>query len=412
MNPLSVHKTLFPAGSVIFHEGAPRDGAYLIESGKVVISRSVEGKDKPLVTLGTGELFGETALVSDAPRSATATAIEDTDVFVIPPEVIKKRMQKLDPILDLVFRILIDRYRTSRHVDLNGKNLGNSSEEALAETIRPYADQQERIIRQLQFEDELREALERNQFHILLQPIIGAGDMKVAGFEALIRWDHPTRGVVPPYEFIELAERNGLIGDMDMWVMEQACELLPELQAAAGPGARELYISINLSAVHFSSDAVIRHVKRVLRRQEIDNHQLQLELTESALVEDPQRTEAILNNLKDIGTTIALDDFGTGYSSLNYLHRFSFDKIKIDRSFISRMLHDHKSYKIVEAIVNLAKSFRQTVTAEGVETFEEMQAVRALGVDFIQGFYFSKPLKPHDALVYLKTPQERLQQSA
>ena len=249
----------------------------------------------------------------------------------------------------------------------------------------------------LKLENELRVALQRSQFELHYQPQIDLGSGRLTGAEALIRWSRPDSGgdsevrPVSPAEFIPVAEESGLIIPIGKWVLEEACRQARRWQDAGHP---PLTMSVNVSAVQFRQPDLIEQVREVLSRTGLDPEWLELEITESIVVEDIDRIVKTLDELKALGIRIAIDDFGTGYSSLSYLARLPFDKLKIDQSFVRN--RDRQNWAIVRAVVQLARSLELKIVAEGVETKESMQHLRDLGCHIGQGFYFSKPLLPSE----------------
>lgn len=244
-------------------------------------------------------------------------------------------------------------------------------------------------LRRMQLEVELRQALDNAQFFLHYQPIVTPGDGVIRGFEALLRWHHPVLGMVSPVEFISLAEEVGLIGKIGSWVLEQACHQLRLWQQLEGAA---LSMSVNVSALQLTDGRLVDLVKRVLRESSIARGSLKLELTESAVMADPEHAMAIFWQIKDLGVRLSLDDFGTGYSSLSHLRRLPIDTLKIDRSFVSQLDRHVDKRQIAEVVIMLARALGLEVVAEGVETEEELSILRALGSDFVQGYYFFKPL--------------------
>jgi diguanylate cyclase (GGDEF)-like protein len=238
--------------------------------------------------------------------------------------------------------------------------------------------------RRRSLELELNRAVSRQEFELHYQPQLDAKGTTILGYEALIRWRHPTRGLVPPMEFIPLAEEIGLIVPIGEWALEAACK-----QALKWPD--DVSIAVNLSPVQFANDRVVESVKRALNESGLDAHRLELEITETVLIKDTSATLETLKQLQDIGVSISMDDFGTGYSSLSYLRAFPFNKIKIDRSFIVDLDSSKESKAIVGAIIALGKSLGMTITAEGVETLDQAELLAAAGCDHLQGYYFGKP---------------------
>jgi diguanylate cyclase (GGDEF)-like protein len=236
-------------------------------------------------------------------------------------------------------------------------------------------------------EREMRNGIMQNQFKAYYQPLLNLQTKKVTAFEALIRWEHPERGLVSPAEFIPLAEDTGLIVRLGEWMMREAC-----CEAMCWPA--EISVSINLSAVQFAKGDLVATVVKALGSSGLPASRLELEVTESVLLEKADENVRILNQLRELGVRIAMDDFGTGYSSIAYLRSFKFDKLKIDRSFVKELGTDEESLAIVRAIVGLGSSFGIITTAEGVETEAQMNRLNLEGCTEVQGFLYSKPLPP------------------
>jgi len=243
------------------------------------------------------------------------------------------------------------------------------------------ADMQARRI----MENDLRKALVAGQFELYYQPVVNLRRNEITGMEALIRWNHPDKGMVLPTMFIPLAEEIGFIVPLGEWVLREAC-------AAAAKWPRPLTVSVNLSPAQFRSPGLIRVVADVLATSGLPPERLELEITEMVLLGDNEATLATLFQLRDLGVRVAMDDFGTGYSSLSYLQSFPFDKIKIDRSFVSDIAEGVGSLNIVRAVTAMARGLGMTTTAEGVETTEQLEMIRAEGCTEMQGFLFSQPL--------------------
>jgi diguanylate cyclase (GGDEF)-like protein len=237
---------------------------------------------------------------------------------------------------------------------------------------------------------DLVEAVARGQMRIVYQPIVTASDGRITGVEALLRWSHPERGIVPPAVFIPLAEQAGLITDIGRWAMEAACRDRIRLRDPGRPD--QLGLSLNVSVHQLMSPDFATTVADVLGATSTDPQLITLELTESAFIQNAQRASIVLNNLKDLGVSIALDDFGTGFSSLSLLNRFPVDIVKIDRSFVKDLAADMSSQAIVSAVIDLSHALGKTVTAEGVETAQQRDELVTLGCDSCQGYHFARPM--------------------
>ena len=264
------------------------------------------------------------------------------------------------------------------------KSLGRARHETFDATMH------QRAVKMLELESDLWRAVERDELRLFFQPIIALGDGRICGFEALVRWQHPERGLVSPGDFIPLAEETGLIVPIGWWVLEQACRQAQAWRAHS-PSA-PYFMSVNLSSKQFSQTDLIERVRGIVEVSGFDPRLLKLELTESVIMENTDSAATMLLQLKAMGIRLSMDDFGTGYSSLSYLHRFSLDTLKIDRSFVSQMNVHAQNQQIIGTIVSLANGLSMNVVAEGVETAEQLHDLRALGCGYAQGFHFSRPL--------------------
>ena len=236
-----------------------------------------------------------------------------------------------------------------------------------------------------QIEMDLREAIERNELELYYQPIIDLRRKVITGFEALARWRHPAKGMVPPAVFIPVAEDSGLILPLGAWALTEACR-----RAAQWPD--DLKIAVNLSPVQFSTPNLFNAIEAILAKTGLAPHRLELEITERIFMEDSEKTLSTLHQLKHLGVRISMDDFGTGYSSLSYLRSFPYDKIKVDRAFVSDLVEGTEHVVIVQAVVSIARALGMTTTAEGVETIGQQEFLTALGCDEAQGYLFSAPV--------------------
>ena len=252
----------------------------------------------------------------------------------------------------------------------------------------------------LDLERDLRHALERNEFVVYYQPQINAQTRKIVCAEALVRWDHPEKGRISPYIFIPIAEATGLIQGIGEWVLEKSCE---QLKSWRKLGLDAIRIAVNLSARQFDQANLSQWLTDLLQRHQIDPSQIELELTESTLVDDIPRSIEQLKQLKSIGIKVAMDDFGTGYSSLSYLQQFPFDILKIDRSFIQNIDQNPKSAAIAQAIITMAHQLNLRVVAEGVETLHELTFANENNCDEIQGYFFSEPITSEQFTQLLQT---------
>jgi diguanylate cyclase (GGDEF)-like protein len=251
-----------------------------------------------------------------------------------------------------------------------------------------------------QLETHLRQALSQQQLCVYYQPIVALDTGRIAGFEALVRWNHPQRGLIPAYEFVPVAEETGTIIPIGLWVLREACIQLRAWQSQFVE-ARNLQITVNLSSKQLKELKLADLIHQTLIETGISGHQLKLELTESSLIENAEVASEIWTRLRALDIQFSLDDFGTGYCSLSYLHKFAVNTVKVDRSFVHQMTPENRNTKIVRAIVNLSRSLEMTVVAEGIETEEQLQQLHNLGCDFGQGYLFSQPLDQNAATALL-----------
>jgi diguanylate cyclase (GGDEF)-like protein len=247
-------------------------------------------------------------------------------------------------------------------------------------------------------EQDMQRALDRQEFYLDFQPIFGIDNGRVKGFEALARWRHPTRGIVPPAEFIPIAEQSGLILKVGSLVLRKACE-----EAANWPAP--LTISVNVSAAQFKDKEFFGEVIASLGRSGLPAHRLVLEITESLLIENMSLVQATFDRLREIGVRFALDDFGTGYSSINHLRSLKLDHLKLDKSFADRILKDEREIEVVRSIIDLSRAFDLNTTIEGVESVQQLEMMRKQGIHSAQGFYFAKPMSADDVRSLLAIEQ-------
>ncbi len=271
------------------------------------------------------------------------------------------------------------------------KAAGRSCYQVFDETMHKSA------VALLRLENDLRRAVERQHFVMHYQPIVQLDSGRIAGFEALVRWNHPERGLVPPALFIGVAEETGLIVPLGWWVLREACRQASEWQVRY-PGDEPIYMSVNVSGKIVLQPDMESQVLTILEEMKLKPESLRLEITESVIMEHEAEVLGKLQRLRELGVKFSIDDFGTGYSSLSYLQQFSYDTLKIDRSFIAGLGdRDGGGSAIVQTIVALASMLRMNVVAEGVETPNQLERLRQLGCPHAQGYWFSRPVDRNDA---------------
>lgn len=379
-------KKILLTNEVIFRNGDVGDCAYLVETGKVEILLETDSGEHRLGLIEKGELFGEVALIDQHPRTATARAMEKTVLIPIQRRIVDNLLSKSDPILRHLLLVILERFRNRQHT--------------CPDSLSPLTSEQHSRVQQrnavkgkatdnISLAHDITRALARDEFALYYQPICNLSDGKIAGFEALIRWNHPVHGVIPPLDFLWLAEQTGLIIELGLWTLERACRDWPLLRKQTAVDAP--FVSVNLSASQLIGESLVDDVRDIIRRHAMPPAELKLELTETVVVERPELAMMILNKLTDAGSTLALDDYGTGYSSLEHLQRYPIATLKLDRSFIAHMISSEQSYEIVSSSIALAHSLGMKVVAEGIETADVREALLKLGCEYGQGWYFGKP---------------------
>jgi len=343
---------------------------------------------------GPGELVGEMALLDGGIRSACVRATETSTLIIITRDQLSRRLAETDPILRMCLSVVLDRYReTVSLLAAKGGAPPPPPDDPARQDARAFVTD---AIDTLLLEREIKAGLERGEFTLFLQPILRLGSRRLAGFEALMRWNHPVRGLLPPAAFIPVAESSGLITGLTASGLAELAQIFPLIARAARahPEACEgdPFVAINVSGHDVADPAFPAAVRHLLAASQVDPARMKFEITESSLVTNSEQTATILAELRAAGFGVAIDDFGTGYSSLSYLSTLPATTLKIDRSFVRTMLTDQTSYRIVRTIVRLAEELEISVVAEGIETEEEAATLRRLGCEFGQGYLFGKPV--------------------
>ena len=378
----------YSAGQKIFAMGDEGRNAYFIERGRVQVSLPKDDGETIIAELGKGEIFGEMSMIDDVPRSATVTAVEDTEVIVIQRSRFIQPLKSAHPMMNLLLRIVLARFRDAQR-QLSGMRTTSSEMNTSLEEIRSLA------FDRINTERDMRRGLDAGEFEMHCQPITSLDGGHIAGFEALMRWRKDDGGFVSPVEFIPLAEETGLIVELGRWALETS---LKEQKNLAGrfnenfPAVAAPFMSVNVSGLQLSELSEIDRLADIIDASGTPPGDIKLEITETLMVENFDHAKAALDKLKDLGVLIAIDDFGTGYSSLSYLHQLPFDTLKIDRVFVTNMDKSESSQRIVRSIAQLALALDMNIVAEGIEEQAQMDALRDLGCQYGQGFFMSKPL--------------------
>lgn len=398
----------FESGELIFTEGSRGDCAYIIESGRVEIFVESDRHAIPLKVLGPGEIFGEMAVIDASARSASARALEACSCMVVSSSQIAERIQSSDAVVKLLIGMLLHR---TREYNQHLKGTPDAGVYSPLDPVRPdpaVAAEPQRLqaIDKMRLESEFQKAICSNELMPYYQPLVDLKTEEIVGFELLLRWQSPKRGMVAPDLFVNLAEETSLIIPAGFWALEKACihlhcfqQAIQTLKSTAPP----LFISVNVSVRQFQHPDFVTTLMTLVRRHRVAPAQIKLEVTERIFLEGAVALEAI-QQCCQAGFSISLDDFGTGFSSLNYIARCEIDSLKIDQSFVRQMFSDGKTPVLMQTILYLTKELQMPSFAEGIETREQMEALRDLGCDIGQGYLFGRPLPFEATLKLLVTP--------
>jgi len=402
-NKLKRH--VFQAGAPIFKEGEVGDTAYIIDKGAVEISTIHEGDKIVLAHLEENDLFGEMALIDNDLRTASATALKKSKVFILERERLQEDLENAPKAIKLMMKVVLKRFRDTRNHWLHSENQCSDNPQISAQQLhqeKSIAEDKHLLASDLRFESEIDTGMDKREFILYYQPIYNIQTKQISGFEALVRWRHPHKGILSPNDFIGMVEQTGQIIPMGSLILEEACQGLKRIQSFSDD---PLTINVNLSVRQLEDFNSVDKIIDTVVKNHLSPAQVKLEITESLLMNDPEQSQVQLTRLHEAGFKLIVDDFGTGYSSLSYLSRFPIDSIKIDRSFITKMKDDHRSMTIVHATNSLGHNLDMEVVAEGVEDEEELQILESLNCDYIQGFFISKPLPEHEIIRFLVTQQ-------
>lgn len=381
----------FKKGEVIFKQDDKGTCAYLIDSGEVQVFNG----DVALAILGSGEIFGEMAIIDGSRRAATAIAVTDCCVLKVSKTQLNERISDSDPVVRYLISVLLTRLRdtlssTGKVSDHTKPKLNKSNKVISLNDFKSNRD----VVEKIKLESALKDALGAGEFSMNYQPILNFETGNISGFEALMRWNSPERGFVRPDIFIGVAEETSLIIPMGHWIIDQSIKdfaIIKNQLIADGKYSEPMFMSINIAAKQFNDKKLFKVLTRAIEKYDIEAGEIKLEITERVLLAGEFVFDWILR-AREKGFSVALDDFGTGFSSLSYLANLAVNNLKIDKSFVEKMIEDPKTKSIVKSVVDLSKSLGLTVIAEGVETQEEWNILEELGCDYMQGYLFSKPL--------------------
>ncbi len=395
----------FEGLEIIFQAGDAGHSAYVIEEGCVEVLKGEGDHQRRVTVLAQGAMFGEVALLDRQPRTATVRALTPTRLIRIDRGHVEELLVRSDPVIQYLLRLLLVRFRNPNgmavDMDLSG---GRLSDQAKPDTVE--GDLHTSAVRTLLLAQDLSNAIAGNQLELFYQPLIALEDMSPVGFEALIRWRHPSLGMVNPMEFIPLAEKTGLIHRIGEWVLRSALKDWVALRAFCQSGNGSVpFISINLSAPELGTQATVDAILHTIANQQIAARELRIELTETSIISNVDAVSAALMRLRAAGVGIALDDFGTGYAGLDYLQTLPFSCIKIDKAFVQQMRSSERSFHIVQSALALAQSLGLSTVAEGIEDAEMGVQLGAMGCTYAQGYQYGHPMPKHEIESWLKTYQ-------
>lgn len=365
------------AGDYVFRKGDAGDLAYVIVSGRIEILVENGDGEQRLAMLGPQDYFGELALISEAPRTASARALEGCELSVLSREYLERSLRQADPLHRHLLRMITRRMQSTiagaatpeDDLDISGFRDARLAHERLRLLTR------------------VRAGMSDGSLQLHLQPIVRLADAEQVGFEGLMRYHSPQQGDISPGQFIPAAEDSGLVLELGRWAAVETCRLLAELQQRR-PG---LFVNLNVSPSQFHDVALLQTIQSSLAEYQLDPQLLHVEITESMVMADLDSSLAFLNACRSLGIQIMLDDFGTGYSAMSYLHRIPVDGIKLDRSFISSAQDSAAARTVVAGVVRLAHELNLTTVAEGIETREQGLWCREIGIDLAQGYYYGEP---------------------
>jgi EAL domain-containing protein (putative c-di-GMP-specific phosphodiesterase class I) len=370
----------FGAGEVIFSEGDVGDCAYLIERGRVLIFIEKDGAEVLLNILGAGEVFGEMALIDDSPRSASCRTMSDCQLIVVTKEQLLDRVRAADPVVRLLMQVLLDRLRLQND-RLRGiqSPLKTRGEDARALDKKAALECIDR-------ENQIAAAIEADEFEPYYQPIYDLQSGELCGCESLIRWV-TTEGIITPDSFMDIMEDTSLILTAGRKMIEKTLRDLPAMTTHFS--IPDFFVSVNVSGRQFTNLDFIEEIEESRARYGLSPKHIKLELTERIMTEGVQAIET-LKNCRKAGYRLAIDDFGIGFSSMQYLANMPLTDLKIDRSFVIKMIDDKKSLSIIRSIIHLANLLGLNLIAEGIQTQAQLDLLRSLNVNMAQGFIFSQ----------------------
>ncbi len=397
------HQKNYTAGETIIQQGEEGHFAFIIESGSVeILIEKNNGLIQSVGTRGAGNVIGEMALVDNKPRTATIKAIEDCKLLQISRSDFEERLDTTDPVVKMIMQVIMARYR-----DMIARShiLKSPNHQPAPENLEKDLVHKTNAVDELKLIDEIKTSIENKNFILHYQPILDLKKNIVVGFESLVRWQHPEKGLIYPDQFIEIAENSGLITDLTRWITKESCRFLQRI-CDTFPNSEPFFISVNFTAKDFLTPNFKNFVMNEVIIHDLIPEQFHIEMTERLLMDEPHHAQEVLKECQNSGLKISIDDFGTGYSSLSYLYHYPIDILKIDRSFIQNLEQDKSSYNLVSSIISLGHNMNMSIIAEGIEKQEQSDLLQELNCDKIQGYLHSKPIPEEEIENYLRNALE------
>jgi EAL domain-containing protein (putative c-di-GMP-specific phosphodiesterase class I) len=380
----------FDAQVVVFQTGDSGDAAYVIETGRVEVLVGPPDAQRQVAVLAEGAMFGEVALLDRQPRTATVRTLVPTRLLRIDRAHVQGLLERADPVIQYLLRILLQRFRTT---SANAAPT-NADHPPAGDAAAPAAerDVHSAAVRTLMLAHDLANAIDAEQLTLYYQPIVTLPGRALAGFEALVRWRHPTIGMVSPDEFIPVAEKTGVIHRIGQWVLERAMRDWPALRALCSTMPTTPFVSVNLSAAELCNPGTLEFISERLQAHGMAPQDLHIELTETAVIGNIAAVSHNLQTLRGMQVGVALDDFGTGYAGLGYLQTLPFSSIKVDKSFVQQMHESGRSFQIIKSALELSRKLDLDTVAEGIEDLHTANVLQDMGCAYAQGYYFARPM--------------------
>jgi EAL domain-containing protein (putative c-di-GMP-specific phosphodiesterase class I) len=386
-------REIFDGQDMVFHWGDPGDSAYVIEQGCVEVLTGDGPGQRRIAILTEGAMFGEVALLDRQPRTASVRALVPTRLIRIDRSHVEELLLRSDSVIQYLMQLLLARFRSTHDAAGLQQRQGAPHNVTAAADSTEAIDLHKAAVRTLSLAQDLSDAIDRQQLELFYQPLIAFDQLAVVGYEALIRWHHPTLGLISPIEFIPLAEKTGLIHRIGQWVLRRAVADWAELRpSCVGHTGHPPFISINLSAPELAGGDIVTAIRDCLELHQMDPQELHIELTETIIIQNMDAVASSLHALRALGIGIALDDFGTGYAGLDYLQSLPFTCLKIDKAFVQQINQSDRSLHITKAALELARSIGLTTIAEGIEDAAIGAQLAALGCSHAQGYHYGKPM--------------------